>query len=418
VTGAAGARTVRGLGVRVGASALNHRALQLTGSWLPGLLGGRMPWLGLLRRPVAPLRGPDWVRLAPILSGVCGSDMAVLTGHASAVLSPFNSFPAVMGHEVVARVTEVGPAVAEVQVGDRVVLDPIIGCEVRGLPACQRCAAGWPSLCLRAADGDLAPGMLIGFCRDLPGAWSDELQAHRSRVYPVPAGVSDDAAVLIEPFAVALHAVLTIAPAAGERVLVVGSGTLGLCTVAALRLVAPDSEVTVLARHPAQVSLAGRLGATRVVGGRSPDAALAAAAEFAGASRHRPLSGPDTLAGGFEVIFETGGTQRSLDAALRAAAPRGRVGLLGGHAVVDRLDLTLTWARELDLRGSYVYGREDGLPGRPHTIVYALRLLAQHPELPLGELVTHRYRLEDWPAAMRAVLDRRRSGAVKVVFAG
>jgi threonine dehydrogenase-like Zn-dependent dehydrogenase len=356
--------------------------------------------------------------LEPILSGVCGSDMAVLTGHASAVLSPFSSFPAVLGHEVVARVAEIGSAVTEVEVGDRVVLDPMIGCVVRGLPACERCAAGWPSLCLRAADGELAPGMLIGFCRDLPGAWSDELQAHRSRVYPVPAGVSDEAAVLVEPFAVALHAVLTLTPAAGERVLVVGGGTVGLCAVAALHLVAPGADVTVLARHPAQVALAMRLGATRVVGGPSPEAALAAAVEHAGASRHRPLSGPDTLAGGFDLVFETGGTQRSLDAALRSAAPRARVSLLGGLAVVDRVDLTLTWARELDLRGSYVYGREDGLPGRPHTIDYALRLLAEHPEQPLGELVTHRYRLEDWPAAMRAVLDRRRSGAVKVVFIG
>src|SRR6185295_359472 len=77
----------------------------------------------------ARLRGPDWLRLRPRLCGVCGSDLALLCGRASASLSPFASFPAVPGHEIVADVSEVGSAIRDVAVGQRVVVDPFISCQ-------------------------------------------------------------------------------------------------------------------------------------------------------------------------------------------------------------------------------------------------------------------------------------------------
>ena len=73
--------------------------------------------------------------------------------------------------------------------------------------------------------------MLIGYCADLPGGWSDAMVVHRSQLHAVPDAVSDEAAVLVEPFSVAC-AVLARPPAAGEAVLVIGAGTLGLLTVA------------------------------------------------------------------------------------------------------------------------------------------------------------------------------------------
>jgi len=392
--------------------------LRLVGGWLPRLLGGRTPWLSLGSNPSAPLRGPDWVRLRPVLSGICGSDFAVLDGSVSAILSPFSSFPAVLGHEVLARVTEVGESVRGLQVGDRVVLDPAIGCVPRQLEPCAACAAGLPSLCLRAAEGSLAPGMLVGFCRDLPGGWSDELQAHQDRLFKLPDELSDEVGVLIEPFSVALHAVLAAPPRAGDRVVVLGGGTLGQCTVAALGMAAPQADVTLVARHPMQLALGQRLGATRVVRGSAGNAAPQAAVQHAGARGYHPISGPPVLAGGFGQVYDCIGSGESLDAALRVAAPRGRVILVGTLAEVDHLDLTLAWARELDVHGTYVYGRETGLEGEPHTFEAAFKLLAQHPALPLAELVTHRFPLEDWPAALHAAIDRRRSGALKVVFAG
>ena len=90
---------------------------------------------------------------------------------------------------------------------------------------------------------------------------------------------------------------------------------------------------------------------------------------------------------------------------------------MGGPAELGGLDWTLVWARELRIEGTYVYGPEPSLPDAPHTMDEAIRLLAAHPELPIGEMVTHTYPLEGWRQAMRTVLDRRSSGAIKVAFA-
>jgi threonine dehydrogenase-like Zn-dependent dehydrogenase len=102
---------------------------------------------------------------------------------------------------------------------------------------------------------------------------------------------------------------------------------------------------------------------------------------------------------------------------MRVAAPGGRLVLVGGPGEVGGLDWTLAWARELRIDGTYVYGAEPSLAGSPHTFGEALRLLAAHPELPLGGLVTHRFRLDEWRRAMAVSLDRGRAGALKVVFA-
>ena len=370
------------------------------------LSGGRLPWLSVDRYDPPPLPGPDWVRLRPTLAGICGTDLGVLTGHASSILSPFASFPAVLGHEVVGVVEETGA---------RVVVDPVISCTMRGLEPCRWCAAGQARFCLRPTEGALAPGLLVGFCADLPGGWSDGMIAHRSQLHAVPDSLSDEAAVLVEPLSVALHAVMARPPEAGSPVLVIGGGALGLCAVAALRLIAPESDVVLVARHPAQREMGARFGAAATVSGRH--AALQAAIRHAGARSHRSILGDEVLSGGFSQVYDAVGSRRSLTDALRVTAPLGRLVLLGGPAEIGGLDWTLAWTRELRIEGTYVYGDEPSLPGRAHTMDEAIRLLAAHPELPIGELVTHRFPLDEWRLAMGAALGRARSGAIKVAFA-
>jgi len=331
---------------------------------------------------------------------VCGTDLGLLTGHASSILSPFASFPAVLGHEVVGLVEETG---------ERVVVDPVISCVMRGLDPCRWCAAGAPGHCERANDGDLSPGLLVGYCADLPGGWSTGMIAHRSQLHPVPEQLPDEAAVLVEPFSVALHAVLADPPAAGDRVLVIGAGTLGLCSIAALRLVSPETQVVAVARHDVQRQLAERLGAV------AAPSALKAAISAGGARAHRSILGRTVLTGGFAQVYDAVGSRSSLADALAVAAPRGRVVLVGGPGELGGLDWTLAWARELRIHGTYVYGAEPSLGGR-HTMDEAMRLLVANPQLPLAELVTHRFSLREWRGAMAAALSRGRSGAVKVVF--
>jgi threonine dehydrogenase-like Zn-dependent dehydrogenase len=367
-----------------------------------------MPWLTLRRYDPRPLPGDDWVRVRPTLAGICGTDMALLTGRASSAMSPFASFPAVLGHEAVGTVVERGAAMTEVREGQRVVVDPVIGCAVRGLDPCGECADGHPATCVRVTEGSLAPGLIIGYCRDLPGAWGDEMLVHRSQLHPVPDAVSDEEAVLVEPLSVALHAVLAHRPSGNGRILVVGGGTLGLLVIAALRWLAPELPITCLARHSRQASWAQRLGADIV----SDETAAAAATE---ARMYRNLAGGRSYLGGPGLVYDCVGSRSSVDLALRLAGPRGTVVNVGGPSVLGPLDLTPSWVRELTVAGAYVYGREPSLPGAPHTYGVALELLASGG-FPLGELVTHRYRLEDWRRAMAANLDRRRSGAMKTVF--
>ena len=295
-------------------------------------------------------------------------------------------------------------------------MDPVISCFVRALDPCEACRDGLPALCRHAADGSLSPGMLIGYCRDLPGAWSEAMLAHASQLHSVPDSVPDDAAVLVEPLACSLHAVLAARPATGEKVLVVGGGTIGLGVVVGLRLMDPDADVTAVVRHPGQAALATRLGATRVVLDRGSEGPQRAAVEVTGARRHRPIVGRDVLTGGFDLVFDGVGSRRSVDASLRAVAPRGRLVLLGTAGELDHLDLTLAWARELRVIGSYVYGREGSLPGSPHTFDYLLDRLAGPDAPPVAELVTHRFGLDRWREAMAVATSRAKHASVKVVF--
>jgi L-iditol 2-dehydrogenase len=369
-----------------------------------------MPWLALRRYDQRPLPGPQWLRVRPALAGICGTDLALLTGRASAAMSPFASFPAVLGHEVVGTVSERGAEVDGVDLGDRVTVDPVIGCRVRGLSPCDECADGHPATCRRVAEGPFSPGLLLGYCRDLPGAWGDEMLVHRSQAYRVPDAIDDATAVLVEPLAVALHAVLRRVPGDDERVLVIGGGAIGLLVMAALRLVGAGCETVMLARHRRQQAFARRLGAAAVVTDEE------AAAATIGARAHRDLLGGRSYRDGYEVVFDCVGDRASLDLAVRLAGPRARVVLAGGPGIVGPVDLTPTWIGELDLEGTYVYGREPSFEGGPSTFAVALRLLEARPELSLGELVTHRFALESWRGAIAANLDRRRSGAIRTVF--
>ena len=380
---------------------------------LPMLERGSIPGLKEISPSAKSLPGPDWLRVAPTLSGICGSDMSMILNRGSAALMPFISFPLTPGHEVVGPVTEAGVDATDIPVGQRVVVMPLISCQMRGVEPCDACARGEPGVCTNTTDGAISAGMLTGFCRDLPGGWGQDMVAHRSQVYPLPDSIPDRTAVLIEPFSVAIHAVLRDPPPDDARVLIIGSGSIGLLVLAALRLLGKKCDVTVLARHPKQVELAEKFGATRVLKRKS---AGDAAQDVTGARRFRLIKGGHSYAGGFDWVFDCVGSRKSVDESLRVAGPHGHVVMVGCAAEVPKLDLSYLWARELTVTGCYVYGREKSLPGEPHSFEVAIDLLAQNPEFGLSEMVTHTVPLSDWRTGFRTVLDRGGSGAIKVIY--
>ncbi len=372
-------------------------AARVAGRAAPGLVP-RLASLRLGHYDDPELPADGWVRVQPKLSGICGSDLAMLAGESSFYFSPIVSMPFVPGHEVVGT---------RADTNKRVVIEPVLGCAVRAIdPPCEACARGETGLCVRTAHGVIAPGLQTGFCEDTGGGWGNVLVAHESQLHNVPDGVTDESAVLVEPLACAVHGVLRANVAPGATVLVSGAGTMGLLTIAAVKAVTEAGRIVAIAKHPRQRSEATRLGADDVA---RPDAALRAVRLATGALLHEPERGNPWLAGGADVSFECSGSPGGLDVCLRATRARGRVVLVGlpGPA---RIDLAPVWHRELEVVGAYTYGVESD--GR-RTFDIALDIVGR---LDLAPLVTAAYPLTRYTEAIDHALDAGRLGAVKVVF--
>jgi len=401
------------------------KALMFTNSiprYLAGKALGRLwpefYWSGLSclqYREVSPppLPGRDWVRVKTRYAGICGSDLGLVRLNQSPSTSPFASFPFVVGHENVGVIVECGEGVPGFAVGDRVVVDPMLACAPRGIePPCPACRAGDLPRCHNFTAGDLAPGMLLGGCRDTGGSWSPEFVAHRSQLFPVPEMVKDTEALMAEPLASVLRAVLRRRPRAGQTCLVIGAGVMGLLVVGALRALGSEARVVTLARHPHQAAIAREWGAEVVPGGRGQ---LRRLAEALGVRLLRPMIGPPVLGGGFDVVFDCAGSSGSLDTALRCAAPGGEVVLLGLATFPRGLDWSFVWRNELRLSGCFCYGVEehDGRLVRAHQL--ALELIAARRARP-GQLISHIFPLPHYRRALAVLADRRHSGALKVLF--
>lgn len=350
-------------------------------------------------------RAPGWCRIRPRLSGICGSDLSTLDGESSRYFEGLVSFPFVLGHEIVANCLD-GPFA-----GRRVVVEPVLGCLARGInPPCPACAAGRKGACERLAFGHLRPGLQTGFCADTGGGWSEELIAHESQLHLVPEDMSDEDAVVVEPTACAIHAVLAAGVRPGDQVVVLGAGTLGLLVVAALRAHALPANVVAVARHPVQRDLARQLGADQVIEeSELQRAARRASGSLALTRREGRL---ERLTGGVDVVIDCVGSATSIDESLSICRPGGRIALVGMPGSV-RVDLAPLWQREITLAGAYAYGAEIRGGESVSTFALALELAAQAG---LGRLVSARYPLERYEEAVRHAANAGRRGSVKVAF--
>ncbi len=343
---------------------------------------------GLLPLRLVDIPEPDaprgWKKLKVLMCGVCGSDLALLYGKNSPRLSAFFSFPAILGHEILGEVD-----------GQRVAVNPNLACRERGLAPCSACQRGEEHLCFNLAEGDISPGML-GFCRDLPGGWSEYLTAPSNHILPVPAGVPGERAVLAEPVAVALRGLRYLDVNSDRNVLVIGSGTIGLVAVRVMRASGYEGEIHVVARYSKQAELAKELGADKL----HPD--VWTAARDVGARAYRAIIGPDAWRGGYDVVIDAAGTPSSLSQASGVSREGGKLILLGSPAEAKH-NFAPYWFREVRLLGSYIYSDADFRNG--------VKLL---PELEgLEKLVTHRFGLSEWRTAIRTAIRRE---AIKVAF--
>jgi threonine dehydrogenase-like Zn-dependent dehydrogenase len=374
--------------------------------------------LRLIETEPPDLPGPDWQRVEVLLAGICGSDLATLDGHSSRYFEDLVSFPFVPGHEIVgfaspdagSTSTGAGPNGAGSNGAGsrrRVVVEPAIGCVARGIfPPCPPCAEGRTGGCERVAFGNISAGLQIGYCADTGGGWSAAgLVAHSSQLHTVPEDFSDEEAVMVEPAACAVHAALAADAGDDSVVAVLGAGTLGLATVAALRHLRPPGTLICGARYAHQRRLATELGADVAV----PSDELTRAVR----RRTRSLATTAGLTGGADAVVDCVGSADSVAQALAMVKPTGRVVLAGmpGHISIDMAGL---WHREVELVGAYAYGIERNATGAPRrTFDMAFELVARAR---LGRLVSATYPLDRYAEAIAHAGAAGRRGAVKIVF--
>jgi threonine dehydrogenase-like Zn-dependent dehydrogenase len=377
--------------------------------------------LGLRRLPDPASPGPDWVPLEPIFSGVCGSDVteATLQADWDNPLSGLVSFPHVMGHEIVARVTD--RAGTDLSAGETVVVNPWLGCAARGLPPCPACADGMLPLCAHQGEplpGVSGSGIHTGNIRGLPGGMGTRMHAHRSQLRRLPDGLESRAGVLADPLAVGAHAAEQVLSAAHPArsgivggaamsgvVVVLGAGTIGLAVAASLRRLGAE-RVVVSAAWPYQRALVEALGAETI--SHRPLAVVEHVAKAAGGRLSRPWRGlPWLIAGGAAAVVDAVGSTATAELSLAIVRPGGLVVRVGvGRA--RRTQATLTYFKEVTVMGSNGYRRDD--------LDVALTMLAGG-EVPWRDWLTHRFPLARWRHAFRTAARPQDHAAVKVTIA-
>lgn len=383
---------------------------RLLGRFYPGAYVASFSPLQVQNLPRQTLPANNWVRVRNRLAGISGNDLLLIRGDGDFRVAPAaltSRRPAYPGDEVVGEVIEIGDDVQHLHVGDRVVFQYASNCVSAGAqPLCRSCAAGNYTLC---ENGELLGPQPFG------GGWSEEMLLHEQQLFPISSQISDEQAVMISPTAVALHAVLRRPPQANERVLIVGAGTIGLLTLQLVHLLAPQAEVSILARHSFQVEQATRMGAAHII---YPQDSYSGVQQATHAHLYRGLFNNRLLLGGYDAIYDTVSSPQTLHNALRWIRTRGTIVQAATNLSFMHLDLTPVWYQEVNLLGSRGHGLDvwplDGNTERSTFSIVAELIEGGrlHPE----QLITHHFALNDYKHALLTTMSKTRSRAIKVVF--
>ncbi|HTK97412.1 MAG TPA: alcohol dehydrogenase catalytic domain-containing protein [Pseudomonadales bacterium] len=322
--------------------------------------------LNIVDRKV-PEPATGWVRIGVTAVGICGSDLHIFGGMLGDItgLQP--------GHEVAGVIDAVGEGVT-LMTGMNVALEPITACG-----NCHQCATGHRNRC--------AKHRLFGVTAR--GGMAEYLSVPAECLHALPADLNSNVAALAEPMAVCVRGARRARIALGDRVAVLGGGTIGLLSALAARE-SGAREVFVTARYPHQRALAQSLGVTRA---------------FATIEEMIDAIGPESM----DVVIETvGGKSDALTEAVSVVARGGTIAMLGVFDGSPRIPGLPFADRELTLVGSYCYGRDS----RIGDFAYATELLSKHRSQ-LPELVTHKFKLDEVSRAFEVAADKK-SGSIKV----
>jgi L-iditol 2-dehydrogenase len=317
--------------------------------------------------PIRASSTPGWSTVAVTSVGICGSDLHwYIEGGIGELTVPQ---PLIPGHEF-AGVAQTGP-----HAGRRVAIDPAIPCD-----RCESCQSG---------NGNLCPGVQFAGHGTCDGGLQEHLDWPSHLLHPVPDCVSDDAAALLEPLGVAIHAVRLAKVRLGDDVLIVGAGPIGLLAVqVARRAGARRVFVCELLNHRRAAAI--ELGADQAWSPDHTEAAVATA----------------TSGRGLDAVIEMAGTDAAIATAVRSARPGARIAL-GGIPSDPRSTFPAAEARRKGLTFAMVRRMHNTYPT-------AIELATSG--IDLDRIITARYSLSDAPDAFVAAASRA-GGKVMIVVA-
>ncbi|MEW1808146.1 galactitol-1-phosphate 5-dehydrogenase [Pseudarthrobacter sp. NPDC080039] len=304
--------------------------------------------------------------------GVCGSDIPRMLRNGGYVM------PIICGHEFSAYVHQLGEAAAGFEVGDLVSVPPLIPCY-----KCDYCLKGEFGLC---EDYDY-------FGSRSNGAYAQYVTAPVGNLLKMPAGMDPRAAAMLDPAAIALHALWKTHLRTGHRVLVVGAGPIGLFAIQWAKM-AGASQIVALDLSPEKASMALEAGATHAI--QTPDEA-------------RELAGR-----GFDVVLESAGVAATVDLAACMTGPQGHATFIGiphGPVTLEKETFNSFLRQEATLHGSW-NSFSAPFPGAEWQT--AAQKMADG-SLKWEFMITHELPLSELPGMMKA-LGERSVFSSKVIF--
>lgn len=312
-----------------------------------------------------PLLGEKEVLIKVKICGVCGSDVHSYKGK-----HPFVHPPIVLGHEFSGVIHRIGTRVNSFSPGDRVIVEPNIVCG-----KCYNCLHGRYNICTNLK--------VVG-CVGYDGAFAEYVAVPEKKVLRLPGNISFEKAALVEPVAVAVHAVRKAKQKINDVVVILGAGTIGLLVMQVAKL-AGAGKVIVTDVLDYRLKKAGELGADRLVNPASQDLIKIIQEKY----------GRNEV----DLIYDCVGIEETISQAIQIARKGIRIMVIGVPEERIKVDLSLIQDRELEIVGSLMYVRED---------FKAAIDFIQKEKLKVKPLVTHHFKLKDVDKAFHLITEEKK----------
>jgi L-iditol 2-dehydrogenase len=334
------------------------------------------PGHAVIREVPAPSAGEMDVLIRVQYSGICGTDLAIYSGHSSFIESGLIRYPIRIGHEWSGIVEATGSRIIDIVPGERVVCDNSVSCG-----QCTACQAG-------RFDGCKNP-RAVGTINCWDGSFAEFMLMPARHVYRLPEQTSLENAALFEPASIACAGLNQCRPEPGSVLAVIGTGAIGLSAVALARRRGAQT-IILIGRTPEKLTLGKQMGATHVINSREQDPAAAV----------QQICGPD----GPSSILETSGDLAGAHLSVRIAGKRAVIALISFYEqMINDLPIDDIVSKELHV---------VGVMGSFRALQDVLQLMQEKP-VDLTPMITHRYDFADCLAAFRD--SSQMTGRVKIM---